>query len=90
MNGVCLILATVMIAIWNAEHITDQLQQPSSSSVVVIDVQEEEDELEEYEGRCPWCHSAPCHCEENAALCQRGCYDPCCCAEQDAWNREHI
>ena len=81
------------IAAWNAEHLASQLQQPSSSPVVVVDVQEEEEEADhgEYEGRCPWCRSAPCHCEETAALCQRGCYDPCCCAEQeDVWNREHM
>ena len=79
------------IAAWNAEHLASQLQQPSSSSVVVeVLSEEEEEEEDEYEGRCPWCCSAPCHCEETAALRQRGCEAPCCCAEQDVWNLEHM
>ena len=55
------------IAAWNAEHLASQLQQPSSSSVVV-DAQEEEEQEDEYEGRCPWCRSAPCHCEETVEI----------------------
>ena len=79
------------IAAWNAEHLASQLQQPYSSSVVVEVLSEEEEVQEdEYEGRCPWCCSAPCHCEETAALRQRGCEAPCCCVDQVVWNLDHM
>ena len=82
------------IAAWHVDQLTSHLQPPSSSPSVVVDAQEEEEEEEadhdEYEGRCPWCHSAPCHCEETAALRQRGCEAPCSCVDQDVWNLDHM